>query len=55
MSGAHDTQASMRLSATNAAAASNAVAVYLWFTSDGWIPAASSRLLMKYCDGEFCA
>ena len=55
MSGAQETQASMRLSATNAAAASKAVAVYLWLTSPGWMPAVSSRLLMKYCDGLFWA
>ena len=55
MSGAQDTQASMRLSATKAAAASKAVAVYLCFTSTGWTPAFSSRLLMKYCDGLFWA
>jgi len=55
MSGAQETQPSIRLSATKAAAASNAVAVYLCVTSAGWIPAARRRLLMKYCDGEFCA
>ena len=55
MSGAHETQASIDLSATNAAAASKAVAVNLCFTVEGWTPAFSSRLLMKYCEGEFCA
>jgi len=55
MSGAQETQASMLGSATNAAAASNAVEVNLCFTSPGWMPALSSRLLMKYCDGEFWA
>ena len=55
MSGAQETQASIEESATNAAAASKAVAVYLWRTSEGWMPALSSRLLTKYCDGEFWA
>ena len=55
MSGAHETQASIDLSATKAAAASNAVAVNLCFTDAGWTPAFRSRLLMKYCEGEFCA
>ena len=55
MSGAHDTQASIDLSATNAAAASKAVAVNLCLTAEGCTPAFSSRLLMKYCEGEFCA
>ena len=49
------TQASIDLSATKAAAASNAVAVYLWLTAEGWMPAFSSRLLMKYWDGVFWA
>ena len=39
MSGAHDTQASIDLSATKAAAASKAVAVNLCFTVEGWTPA----------------
>ena len=55
MSGAQETQASIDLSATNAAAASKAVAVYLCLTVEGWMPAFSSRLLMKYCEGEFWA
>ena len=55
MSGAHDTQASIDLSATNAAAASKAVAVNLCFTDEGWTPAFRSRLLMKYWEGEFWA
>ena len=55
MSGDQETQASIDLSATNAAAASKAVAVYLCFTSEGWMPAFRSRLLRKYCEGEFCA
>ncbi len=42
MSGDQETQASTDLSATNAAAASKAVAVYLDLTSVGFMPADSS-------------
>ncbi len=45
MSGAQVTQASIDLSDTKAAAASNAEAVYLWFTAAGWIACVQQQVV----------